>query len=167
MSERVSAVFKSLSGLDSQWIDNSVCNANMDGRDVVCVMPTGKATNDGFVYLIIFCCRRWKVFNLSTACTLDSRLYAGDIPPHFPDDRSDSTSKRVWRHVRFYLTFLFHSNVLPVEAVMLTGGTPRPLLNEIQQRLTSMALSRGHGQQGQDIKLCYVTVIKPPNYDLI
>lgn len=45
-----------------------------------------------------------------------------------------------------------------MEAVMLTGGTPRHLLNEIQQRLTSMASSRVHGHQGRDIKLCYVTV---------
>ncbi|KAG1730305.1 P-loop containing nucleoside triphosphate hydrolase protein [Suillus lakei] len=52
---------------------------------------------------------------------------------------------------------ILHLRESGVEAVMLTGGTPRPLLNEIQQRLTSMASSRVHEQQGRDIKLCYVT----------
>lgn len=52
---------------------------------------------------------------------------------------------------------ILHLRESGVEAVMLTGGTPRPLLNEIQQRLISMASSRVHGHQGRDIKLCYVT----------
>lgn len=164
----MSALFDLLPGPESQWIDNSVCNANMDGRDIVCVMPTGNAINVVCIQVANVFCRRWKVFNLSTACTPDPRLYTGDIPPHFPDDRSDSTSERVGRHVHFYLIVsLFNVAVLQVEAVMLTGGTPRPLLNEIQQRLTSMASSRVHDQQGQDIKLCYVTVIQWLKDDLM
>ncbi|KAG1734011.1 P-loop containing nucleoside triphosphate hydrolase protein [Suillus lakei] len=42
---------------------------------------------------------------------------------------------------------ILHLRESGVEAVMLTGGTPRPLLNEIQQRLQSMASSRVHEQQ--------------------
>jgi hypothetical protein len=105
------------------------------------------------------CCRGWQVVNISTSCPPDARVYTGDISPHFPDDGSDSTSERVGRYIRFDLKFpVFNTEVLAVEAVMLTGGTPRPLLNEIQQRLTSMASSRVHENQGRDIKLCYVTV---------
>jgi ATP-dependent DNA helicase Q1 len=159
VSERVSAVFDLLP--ESQQIDNSVCNANMDGRDVVCVMPTGKAMIWDVPQLLMPSCRGRKIFDLSTACTPDTRLYIGDISPHFLDDGSDSASERGGRHVSFYLMFyLFNAVTLKVEAVMLTGGTPRHLLNEIQQRLTSMASSPVHGHQGRDIKLCYVTVIQ-------
>lgn len=159
MSERVSAEFDLL--LESQQIGNSVCNANMDGRDIVCVMPTGKAMIWDVPRLLIPSFRGRKVFNLSTARTPDARLHIGDISPHFLDDGSDSTSERGGRHVSFYLIFyLFNAVALKVEAVMLTGGTPRHLLNEIQQRLTSMASPSVHGHQGRDIKLCYVTVIQ-------
>jgi hypothetical protein len=134
----------------------------------VCVMPTGRAVDDASYPLLTYYHRRWQIINLSTSCPPDARLYTGGISSHFPDDRSDSTSERVRRYILFYVNFsVFNTEVLLVEAVMLTGGTPRPLLNEIQQRLTSMALSRVHGHQGRDIKLCYVTVIHQPTIDLV
>ena len=42
----ISAVSEGVSGLFDAFLQNSnvayrVCNANMDGRDIVCVMPTG------------------------------------------------------------------------------------------------------------------------------
>lgn len=140
----------------------------MDGRDIVCVMPTGRAVDDASYPLLTYYYRRWQVVNLSTSCPPDARVHTGGISPHFPDDGSDSTSERVRRYILFYVNFpVFNTEVLPVEAVMLTGGTPRPLLNEIQQRLTSMASSRVHGHQGRDIKLCYVTVKHQPKIDLV
>jgi ATP-dependent DNA helicase Q1 len=43
-----------------------------------------------------------------------------------------------------------------VEAVMLTGGTSKEELRDINSRLISMASSKG--VTGREIKLCYVTV---------
>lgn len=111
---------------DFRLCQKGVCNANMDGRDIVCVMPTGGGKS--------------LTYQLPALLTPGCTLVISPLISLMTDQ-------------------ILHLRESGVEAVMLTGGTPRPLLNEIQQRLTSMASSRVHGHQGRDIKLCYVTVI--------
>lgn len=111
---------------DFRLCQKGVCNANMDGRDIVCVMPTGGGKS--------------LTYQLPALLTPGCTLVISPLISLMTDQ-------------------ILHLRESGVEAVMLTGGTPRPLLNEIQQRLTSMASSRMHGDQGRDIKLCYVTVI--------
>ncbi|KIJ63080.1 hypothetical protein HYDPIDRAFT_176149 [Hydnomerulius pinastri MD-312] len=101
-----------------------VCNANMDGRDVVCVMPTGGGKS--------------LTYQLPALLTPGCTLVISPLISLITDQ-------------------ILHLREAGVEAVMLTGGTSKALANEIQQRLTSMASSRGGGQQERDIKLCYVT----------
>ncbi|KAG2152610.1 P-loop containing nucleoside triphosphate hydrolase protein [Suillus bovinus] len=112
---------------DFRLCQKGVCNANMDGRDIVCVMPTGGGKS--------------LTYQLPALLTPGCTLVISPLISLMTDQ----------------ILHLRESGVLPVEAVMLTGGTPRPLLNEIQQRLTSMASSQAQGHQGRDIKLCYVT----------
>ncbi|KAG1731628.1 P-loop containing nucleoside triphosphate hydrolase protein [Suillus paluster] len=107
---------------DFRLCQKGVCNANMDGRDIVCVMPTGGGKS--------------LTYQLPALLTPGCTLVISPLISLMTDQ-------------------ILHLRESGVEAVMLTGGTPRPLLNEIQQRLTSMASSRG--QHGRDIKLCYVT----------
>lgn len=109
---------------DFRLCQKGVCNANMDGRDIVCVMPTGGGKS--------------LTYQLPALLTPGCTLVVSPLISLMTDQ-------------------ILHLKESGVEAVMLTGGTPRALLNEIQQRLTSMASSRVHGHQGRDIKLCYVT----------
>ncbi|OAX38744.1 ATP-dependent DNA helicase [Rhizopogon vinicolor AM-OR11-026] len=109
---------------DFRLCQKGVCNANMDGRDIVCVMPTGGGKS--------------LTYQLPALLTPGCTLVISPLISLMTDQ-------------------ILHLRESGVEAVMLTGGTPRPLLNEIQQRLTSMASSRVNGQQGPEIKLCYVT----------
>lgn len=109
---------------DFRLCQKGVCNANMDGRDIVCVMPTGGGKS--------------LTYQLPALLTPGCTLVISPLISLMTDQ-------------------ILHLRESGVEAVMLTGGTPRPLLNEIQQRLTSMASSRAHENQGRDIKLCYVT----------
>ncbi|KAF8122865.1 ATP-dependent DNA helicase [Boletus edulis] len=100
-----------------------VCNANMDGRDVVCVMPTGGGKSLTYQLPAL----------LMPGCTLV-------ISPL----------------ISLITDQILHLREAGVDAVMLTGGTSKAQANEIQQRLTAMASSRGEAQQ-KEIKLCYVT----------
>lgn len=45
-----------------------------------------------------------------------------------------------------------------VDAVMLTGGTPKAEVRDISMRLAAMASSKDRSGATHEIKLCYVTV---------
>lgn len=98
-----------------------VCNANMDGRDTVCVMPTGGGKS--------------LTYQLPALLTPGCTLVISPLISLITDQ-------------------ILHLREAGVEAVMLTGGTSRAEANEIQQRLSAMASSRG---RDREIKLCYVT----------
>ncbi|KAH7925066.1 ATP-dependent DNA helicase [Leucogyrophana mollusca] len=116
---------KKVFGIQSfRLCQQGVCNANMDGRDVVCIMPTGGGKSLTYQLPAI----------LTPGCTLV-------ISPLLSLMRDQ----------------LLHLQEAGVEAVMLTGGTPKSLSDEIQSRLISLALSKSSGQAGREIKLCYVT----------
>ncbi|KAI6165945.1 P-loop containing nucleoside triphosphate hydrolase protein [Pisolithus thermaeus] len=100
---------------------HGVCNANMDGRDIVCVMPTGGGKS--------------LTYQLPALLTPGCTLVISPLISLITDQ-------------------ILHLKEAGVEAVMLTGGTPRAEANEIQQRLLAMTSSWG---QGREIKLCYVT----------
>ncbi|KAH7912757.1 P-loop containing nucleoside triphosphate hydrolase protein [Hygrophoropsis aurantiaca] len=98
-----------------------VCNANMDGRDVVCIMPTGGGKSLTYQLPAV----------LTPGCTLV-------ISPLISLMRDQ----------------ILHLKEAGVNAVMLTGGTPKQSVNEIQSRLASMATTESNDNE---IKLCYVT----------
>ena len=70
----------------------SVCNANMDGRDIVCVMPTGK--NDFTIYSVVHDSayyRRRKVADISTPRDHVSRMHACHLAINISHGKSDNT----------------------------------------------------------------------------
>ncbi|KAJ6574968.1 P-loop containing nucleoside triphosphate hydrolase protein [Mycena capillaripes] len=99
-----------------------VCNANMDERDIVCVMPTGGGKSLTYQLPAL----------LSPGCT----LVVSPLIALITDQ-------------------ILHLREAGVEAVKLTGGTPKPESREIHNRLLAMASRRN--SQEKEIKLCYVT----------
>ncbi|PCH44665.1 ATP-dependent DNA helicase, partial [Wolfiporia cocos MD-104 SS10] len=99
-----------------------VCNANLDGRDIVCVMPTGGGKSLTYQLPAL----------ISPGCTLV-------ISPL----------------ISLMTDQILHLRDAGVEAVMITGSTPKEQSREIRDRLTAMA--RRQGSSGPDIKLLYVT----------
>ncbi|KAJ7275198.1 P-loop containing nucleoside triphosphate hydrolase protein [Mycena haematopus] len=90
-----------------------VCNANMDRRDIVCVMPTASGPSKPWLYIVV------------------SPLIA------------------------LITDQILHLREAGVEAVKLTGATPKPESREINNRLLAMASRRESHEK--EIKLCYVT----------
>ncbi|KAH7882286.1 P-loop containing nucleoside triphosphate hydrolase protein [Phlebopus sp. FC_14] len=108
---------KRVFGINSfRLCQQGVCNANMDGRDVVCVMPTGGGKSLTYQLPAL----------LTPGCTLVISPLISLITDQILHLREAG------------------GNLL--EAVMLTGGTSKSLANEIQQRLSSMASLRGNDQ---------------------
>ncbi|KAJ7654965.1 ATP-dependent DNA helicase [Mycena polygramma] len=99
-----------------------VCNANMDDRDIVCVMPTGGGKSLTYQLPAL----------LSPGCT----LVVSPLIALITDQ-------------------ILHLREAGVEAVKLTGGTPKAESREIHNRLLAMATRRD--SQEKEIKLCYVT----------
>jgi len=77
---------------------NRVCNANMDGRDIVCVMPTGpfhlKFDELGG---LILCRRGWKIVNVPSPRSPPTWVHTRHITSHFPHHGSNFTPSRSWR----------------------------------------------------------------------
>ncbi|KAJ7900182.1 ATP-dependent DNA helicase [Mycena olivaceomarginata] len=99
-----------------------VCNANMDRRDIVCVMPTGGGKSLTYQLPAL----------LSPGCT----LVVSPLIALITDQ-------------------IIHLREAGVEAVKLTGATPKPESREIHNRLLAMANRRDSHEK--EIKLCYVT----------
>ncbi|KAK7064352.1 ATP-dependent DNA helicase [Favolaschia claudopus] len=99
-----------------------VCNANMDRRDIVVVMPTGGGKSLTYQLPAL----------LSPGCT----LVVSPLIALITDQ-------------------ILHLREAGVEAVKLTGGTPKAEAREIHDRLVAMGNRRLSG--GKEIKLCYVT----------
>ncbi|KAJ7932543.1 ATP-dependent DNA helicase [Mycena leptocephala] len=95
---------------------------NMDGRDIVCVMPTGGGKSLTYQLPAL----------LSPGCT----LVVSPLIALITDQ-------------------ILHLREAGVEAVKMTGGTPKPEAREIHNRLLAMANRRD--SQEKEIKLCYVT----------
>lgn len=60
-----------------------VCNASMDNRDVVAVMPTGKLSRLLKTILMCFSFRRREIPNVSTYCPAMLGHYFGDLAIDF------------------------------------------------------------------------------------
>ncbi|KAJ7706323.1 P-loop containing nucleoside triphosphate hydrolase protein [Mycena rosella] len=115
---------KKIFGIDNfRLCQQGVCNANMDGRDIVCVMPTGGGKSLTYQLPAL----------LNPGCTLVVSPLIALI--------SDQ---------------IMHLREAGVEAVKLTGGTPKPEARDIHNRLIAMASNR-RSPQDKEIKLCYVT----------
>jgi superfamily II DNA helicase RecQ len=112
-----------------------VCNANMDGRDIVCVMPTGGGKS--------------LTYQLPALLTPGCTLVISPLISLITDQ-------------------IIHLHQAGIEAVMMTGSTPKDELQDISRRLTSLARSvtngigAADGEAEKEIKLCYVTVWKGP-----
>ncbi|KAJ7225663.1 ATP-dependent DNA helicase [Mycena pura] len=99
------------------------CNANMDGRDIVCVMPTGGGKSLTYQLPAL----------MNPGCT----LVVSPLISLITDQ-------------------ILHLREAGIEAVKLTGGTPKQESRDIHSRLIAM----GNGRRGvheKEIKLCYVT----------
>ncbi|KAJ7042384.1 P-loop containing nucleoside triphosphate hydrolase protein [Mycena alexandri] len=115
---------KRVFGIDNfRLCQQGVCNANMDGRDIVCVMPTGGGKSLTYQLPAL----------LSPGCT----LVVSPLIALITDQ-------------------ILHLREAGVEAVKLTGGTPKPEAREINNRLLAMA-GRRRNPGEKEIKLCYVT----------
>ncbi|KAF8213207.1 P-loop containing nucleoside triphosphate hydrolase protein [Mycena galopus ATCC 62051] len=99
-----------------------VCNANMDRRDIVCVMPTGGGKS--------------LTYQLPALLTPGCTLVVSPLIALITDQ-------------------ILHLREAGVEAVKLTGATPKAESREINNRLLAMASRRD--TQDKEIKLCYVT----------
>ncbi|KAJ6519666.1 ATP-dependent DNA helicase [Mycena sanguinolenta] len=98
-----------------------VCNANMDRRDIVCVMPTGGGKS--------------LTYQLPALLTPGCTLVVSPLIALITDQ-------------------ILHLREAGVEAVKLTGATPKSESREIHDRLVAMSRRQVHGKE---IKLCYVT----------
>lgn len=137
----------------------------MDGRDIVCVMPTGESVS----------CYRDRDFNswriyigggksltyqlpalLTPGCTLVVSPLISLITDQILHLREAGGKSLSASLMSALLILIF---CIAVEAVMLTGGTSKADVRDINSRLIAMASSKG-GQE-PEIKLCYVTVGAP------
>jgi hypothetical protein len=71
-----------------------VCNANMDGRDIVCVMPTGYPFQMLLFLYVNFTSRRGQILDISTTGSAYTGLYTGGITAYLPYYGPDSTPQR-------------------------------------------------------------------------
>lgn len=73
----------------SEYRKNSVCNANMDGRDIICIMPTGKwdtfraESIDGPLLT-----RGREITYIPATCDANARVHAGYLATCIPHERS-------------------------------------------------------------------------------
>jgi ATP-dependent DNA helicase Q1 len=70
-----------------------VCNANMDARDIICVMPTGTSILP-CASILLSRQRWWKVLDVSVARSHDTRMHFGDLPANISDHRSGFAPQR-------------------------------------------------------------------------
>ncbi|KAJ7783633.1 ATP-dependent DNA helicase [Mycena maculata] len=120
LKTRMKKVFK----IDNfRLCQQGVCNANMDGRDIVCVMPTGGGKSLTYQLPAL----------INPGCT----LVVSPLIALITDQ-------------------IMHLREAGVEAVKLTGATPKPESRDINNRLLAMANNRRSPQE-KEIKLCYVT----------
>ncbi|KAJ7492759.1 ATP-dependent DNA helicase [Mycena latifolia] len=123
-SDGLKAQMKKVFGIKNfRLCQQGVCNANMDGRDIVCVMPTGGGKSLTYQLPAL----------LNPGCT----LVVSPLIALITDQ-------------------IMHLREAGVEAVKLTGGTPKPESRDIHNRLLAMANNRRPPQE-KEIKLCYVT----------
>ncbi|KAF8324278.1 P-loop containing nucleoside triphosphate hydrolase protein [Cantharellus anzutake] len=101
-----------------------VCNASLDGRDIVCVMPTGGGKSLTYQLPAI----------ISQGCTLV-------ISPL----------------ISLITDQILHLQSAGIQAVMLTGSTPKEEVRSITARLNAAARSPVSSSADMEIKLCYVT----------
>lgn len=139
-----------------------VCNANMDARDIICVMPTGT--------LILPCASillsrhqgggKSLTYQLPALMTPGCTLVISPLISLITDQVLHL--KDAGGQVLSLLPYPYGSQglSLPVEAVMLTGGTPNEDVRDIMARLDSLATRKGRNgaDPKRDITLCYVTV---------
>ncbi|KAF9027266.1 P-loop containing nucleoside triphosphate hydrolase protein [Rhodocollybia butyracea] len=111
---------------DFRLCQRGVCNSNMDGRDIVVVMPTGGGKS--------------LTYQLPAVLTPGVTLVISPLISLISDQ-------------------IMHLQDAGVEAVKLTGSTPKGEQDSINARLGSMANTSGRGSSngGKDIKLLYCT----------
>ncbi|TFK18951.1 ATP-dependent DNA helicase [Coprinopsis marcescibilis] len=120
---KLEELLKTIFNIDSfRLCQRGACNANMDSRDIVSVMPTGGGKSLTFQLPAL----------MQPGCTIV-------ISPL----------------ISLITDQVLHMREMGVEAVMLTGGTPKGEKKDTIDRLYKMSSNRTN--HPDDIKLCYVT----------
>jgi hypothetical protein len=76
----------------------------MDGRDIICIMPTGQwdfSSPDGYMDETSF--RGREVAHIPATCDANARLYAGDFASCIAHERSDTAFAREPESVKLKL----------------------------------------------------------------
>ena len=83
------------------FVGNSVCNANMDGRDIICIMPTGQwdisspgaVLMDGWMdYRLPL--RGREIAHIPATCNVDARVHSGNLASCIAHEGPDTTFAR-------------------------------------------------------------------------
>lgn len=132
------------------------CNANMDGRDIVCIMPTGAPHNNTYIFFLIKI--RWReVVDLPATSLANSWLYTCHFTTYIVDDGSSTTLGRGRQYVIANWVRPTSLTCATVEAKMITGATSKLEKNRIIESLKMLA-DRRIGANDRELKLIYVTV---------
>jgi len=128
----------------------------MDGRDIVCIMPTGMNRGLSINYFTQYPRRWWEILDLPASGASDDRLHPRCFTSNIFNDRPDSPSPRGWRYVIMGKIFL-GTYTITVPAAMITSGTPETEKKQTLQRLQILT-ERSMNRTEKEIKLIYVTV---------
>ncbi|KAF5351184.1 hypothetical protein D9756_008189 [Leucocoprinus leucothites] len=144
---------------DFRLCQRGICNANMDGRDVVVVMPTGGGKSLTYQLPALLTPGCTLVISPLISLITDQILHLQGHGSKCFNSRLSSEEVPMSKSDCNHSTSLF-SNALCfgdlVNAGALTGATPTSQKKEITRQL--MALAERRVQPGEEeIKLCYVT----------
>ncbi|KAI0747102.1 P-loop containing nucleoside triphosphate hydrolase protein [Daedaleopsis nitida] len=137
------AKLRSVFGFESfRLCQEGICNANMDGRDIVAIMPTG-----GSLHILILRVLTYHRGGKSLGYQLPALMVPG-------------CSLVISPLLALISDQVMHLHDAKVDAVMLTGATSREESDRIYKRLQAMASG---ASDAPEIKLCYVTPEKIAN----
>ncbi|CDO71133.1 hypothetical protein BN946_scf184845.g3 [Trametes cinnabarina] len=121
-SDALRAKMKAVFGFNNfRLCQEGICNASMDGRDIVGIMPTGGGKSLGYQLPAL----------MVSGCTIVISPLLSLIADQ-----------------------IMHLHEADIDAVMLTGATPKDESMRIYRRLQEMASGASNAP---DLKLCYVT----------
>ena len=138
-----------------------ICNANMDRRDIVVVMPTGGGKSLTYQLPALFTPGCTLVISPLISLITDQILHLQGHGSEFFLKKSISAKSQCLKKKHFVSLplFLFYL----VNAVALTGATPLAQKKEITRQLMTLAERRPLQPGEEEIKLCYITVsLNPP-----
>ena len=150
-----------------------MCNANMDGRDIICIMPTGQwrffiSQLDsyrliGWMGSSLF--RSWEVAHVPATGDADAWVHVGDLASCIAHEGSVTAFAREPKSVKEIKKPIFccsTDDVDIVEGLMFTASMSAKEMTEAYNRLTATASGKGKDSARKEVKICYVTVCSHP-----